>query len=122
MVQAYGLALFLEQTVGGLQLVYNPGWVFRLTTMATLTAGTVILMWLSEYITARGIGNGMFLMVLTGVVVGLPSATSMLSKPGHAGLADSSTILASLWVAVGVGVVAITSHFYRRATQFEQLS
>ena len=123
MVQAYGIALFLErqaQSVAGLRLVYNPGWVFRLTTVTTLTSGTAGLMWLSDYITARGSGNGMFLTVLAGVLVGLPSAASLLSQLWRVGL-DSSIILASARIVVGVGVVAVTSHFYRRAIQSEQL-
>ena len=115
--------MFLErqtQTAAGPHLIDNPGWLFRLTTVATLTSGTAALMWLSDYITARGISNGMFLMVLAGLLVGLPRATSLLSNPGHAGLTDSSTVLA-LRVVAGIGVVAVTSHFYRRAIQFEPL-
>jgi preprotein translocase subunit SecY len=81
-VQADGVALFLERQttiLGGPQLVYNPGWVFRFTTVATLTSGTAALMWLSDYITDRGIGNGMFLTFMAGVLVGLPNTVSILS-------------------------------------------
>jgi preprotein translocase subunit SecY len=125
-VQAYGVALFLERQttiLGGPQLAYNPGWVFRFTTVATLTSGTAALMWLSDYITDRGIGNGMFLTFMAGVLVGLPNTVSILSTLMRAGLIDSSNLLAFVRQVVGsIAVVAITSHFYRRATQPEQLS
>ena len=59
---------------GGLPLVYDPGWGFRLMTVLTLTTGTTLVMWLGEQITERGIGNGMSLIIYAGIVVGLPSA------------------------------------------------
>jgi preprotein translocase subunit SecY len=76
-VQALGIAIFLErqtQVAGGLPLVYNPGWGFRLMCVLTLTTGTMFIMWLGEQITERGIGNGMSLLIFSGIVVGLPSA------------------------------------------------
>src|SRR5215217_5567980 len=76
-VQALGIAIWLErqtQVAGGLPLVYNPGWGFRLLTVLTLTTGTTLIMWLGEQITERGIGNGMSLIIFAGIVVGLPSA------------------------------------------------
>ena len=65
-VQALGIAIWLErqtQVAGGLPLVYNPGWGFRLLTVLTLTTGTTLIMWLGEQITERGIGNGMSLII-----------------------------------------------------------
>src|SRR5687767_2664567 len=76
-VQALGIAYFLERNTGitgGLPLVYEPGWSFRLMTVLTLTTGTTLVMWLGEQITERGIGNGMSLIIFAGIVVGLPSA------------------------------------------------
>ena len=76
-VQALGIAIWLErstQITGGLPLVYNPGWGFRLMTVLTLTTGTTLIMWLGEQITERGIGNGMSLIIYAGIVVGLPTA------------------------------------------------
>src|ERR671914_2158608 len=76
-VQAMGIAVFLERNTemaGGLPLVYDPGWGFRLMTVLTLTTGTTFVMWLGEQITERGIGNGMSLIIFAGVIVGLPSA------------------------------------------------
>ena len=76
-VQALGIAVWLERSTeiaGGLPLVYNPGWGFRLLTVLTLTTGTTLIMWLGEQITERGIGNGMSLIIYAGIVVGLPTA------------------------------------------------
>jgi preprotein translocase subunit SecY len=76
-VQALGIAYFLERNTGisgGLPLVYEPGWGFRLMTVLTLTTGTTLVMWLGEQITERGIGNGMSLIIFAGIVVGLPNA------------------------------------------------
>src|SRR6478672_3314246 len=74
-VQSLGIAFFLERTTevaGGLPLVYNPGWAFRILTVLTLTTGSAFIMWLGEQITERGIGNGMSLIIFAGIVVGLP--------------------------------------------------
>ena len=76
-VQSLGIAIFLErqtEVAGGLPLVYNPGWGFRMMCVLTLTTGTMFIMWLGEQITERGIGNGMSLLIFAGIVVGLPSA------------------------------------------------
>jgi preprotein translocase subunit SecY len=77
LVQSSGIAIWLErstQMAGGLPLVYQSGWGFRLMTVLTLTTGTTLVMWLGEQITERGIGNGMSLIIYAGIVVGLPSA------------------------------------------------
>ena len=76
-VQALAIAAFLEtqtNVAGGLPLVFNPGWGFKLMAVLTLTTGTCFIMWLGEQITERGIGNGMSLIIYAGIVVGLPRA------------------------------------------------
>ena len=76
-VQSLGIAIWLEnqtQIVGGLPLVYSPGWGFRLMTVLTMTAGSTLIMWLGEQITERGIGNGMSLIIFAGIVAQLPGA------------------------------------------------
>jgi preprotein translocase subunit SecY len=76
-VQSLGIAIFLERSTevaGGLPLVYEPGWGFRLMTVLTMTTGSAFIMWLGEQITERGIGNGMSLIIFAGIVVGLPQA------------------------------------------------
>src|SRR3979411_572121 len=80
-VQAFGIALYLEHQTniaGGLPLVYNTGWAFRLMTVVTLTTGTAFIMWLGEQITERGIGNGMSLLIFTGIVGGLQRGIAAL--------------------------------------------
>ena len=59
---------------GGVPVVLEPGWTFRIMTMLTLTAGTVLIMWLGEQITEKGIGNGISLIIFSGIVVGIPGA------------------------------------------------
>ena len=68
--QGFGIAVALQRQ--GAQLVTNPGLGFILSTVLTLTTGAVFIMWLGEQITARGIGNGMSLLIFTGIVAGLP--------------------------------------------------
>jgi preprotein translocase subunit SecY len=73
-LQSFVIALNLERAGGGVQLVINPGPSFILMTMLTLTTGSAFIMWLGEQITERGIGNGMSLLIFSGIVVGLPRA------------------------------------------------
>jgi preprotein translocase subunit SecY len=86
--QAIGLALFLERSSainGGLRIVAGPGWTFRITTLLTLTAGTISLMFISDQISKRQIGNGMFLVFVAGIVAGL-SGTLMPLLTGQVDL------------------------------------
>ncbi len=77
-IQSTGIALFLEKTTtpGGAALVPTPGWAFRLLTILTLTTGCAFIMWLGEQISERGIGNGISLIIFSGIVVGLPRAVA----------------------------------------------
>ena len=77
-LQAYSIAIFLENlesNVGGFQMmvVPDPGFGFRLLTMITLVTGTVFIMWLGEQITERGIGNGISLIIMIGILAGVPN-------------------------------------------------
>src|SRR5690606_25516509 len=75
MFQAVGIAIGLESMGAGAGgAVLDPGLFFRLTTVITLTGGTMFLMWLGEQITARGVGNGISLIIFAGIVANLPSA------------------------------------------------
>src|ERR1700754_2942880 len=69
--QAMGIAIALESQRG---LVVDPGLMFRITAMITLTTGTMFLMWLGEQITERGVGNGISLIIFAGIAAGLPNA------------------------------------------------
>jgi preprotein translocase subunit SecY len=76
-VQAYGIAVGLEGMRSGAQsAVIDPGIFFRMVTLVTLTSGTVFLMWLGEQITARGVGNGISLIIMSGIVANLPHAVA----------------------------------------------
>ncbi|MEM8986949.1 MAG: preprotein translocase subunit SecY [Pseudomonadota bacterium] len=67
--QGYGIAVGLEGSQG---VVADPGWFFRLTTVVTLVGGTMFLLWLGEQITARGVGNGVSLIIFAGIIAELP--------------------------------------------------
>ena len=119
-VQALGIAIFLERqtnVAGGLPLVYDPGWGFRLLTILTLTTGSVFVMWLGEQITERGIGNGMSLIIFSGIVVGLPRAvmtTLDQLKTGEIGPAPPGPA-AVVMVAV-VACIVFVERAHRRVT------
>ncbi|GHD08304.1 preprotein translocase subunit SecY [Tianweitania populi] len=108
-VQAYGIAVGLE---GGANLVADPGWFFRVSTVITLLGGTMFLMWLGEQITARGIGNGISLIIFAGIVAGLPRALSGTLELGRTGALSTGLILAILVLAVVVIAVIV---FFERA-------
>ena len=69
--QSWGIAIALQSSPG---LVVNPGLGFQLTTVVSLTTGTLFLMWLGEQITERGLGNGISIIIFAGIAAGLPSA------------------------------------------------
>src|SRR5688500_5152699 len=106
-VQALGIAFFLESCVGvqrGSPFIYEPGWCFRLTTVLTLTTGSVLVMWLGEQITERGIGNGMSLLIFAGIVVNLPRAFWATWAQLQTG--EMNLLVLVLLVIVMVGVIA----------------
>ena len=72
MVQAIGIAFFLENNPGGVPVVSNPGFFFRFLTIVTMTSGTIFVMWLGEQITERGIGNGISLIITVGIIARYP--------------------------------------------------
>jgi preprotein translocase subunit SecY len=119
-VQALGIAFFLENTTrvaGGLPIVYEPGWVFRFITVLTLTTGSVLVMWLGEQITERGIGNGMSLLIFAGIVAGLPGAvfaTLQQLQTGEMGPLRL-VILVIIMVAI-VAAVVFMERGHRRVT------
>ena len=98
-VQAYGIAVGLEASSG---VVQDPGWLFRFTTVVTLTGGTIFLMWLGEQITARGVGNGISLIIFAGIVANLPIALVQMLELGRTGQASALFILILLAMAVAV--------------------
>jgi preprotein translocase subunit SecY len=98
-LQAYGIAVGLEGQGG---VVLDPGWFFRISTVITLTGGTVFLMWLGEQITSRGIGNGISLIIFAGIVAGLPSAIGQTLELGRTGQMSTFVILGVIAMALVV--------------------
>src|SRR6202795_1449607 len=97
--QSYGIAVGLE---GSGNVVSDPGLMFRISTMITLSGGTIFLMWLGEQVTARGIGNGTSLIIMSGIVAELPSAIAQTLELGRQGALSGMLILAIVVVAVAV--------------------
>ena len=85
--QAFGVSIALEgQQAGGMPIVMDPGFGFRLTAVTTLVTGTMFLMWLGEQITERGVGNGISMLIFAGIAAGIPRAvggTLELSRTGE---------------------------------------
>ena len=98
-LQAYGISVGLE---GQSNLVLDPGLFFRISTVITLTGGTMFLMWLGEQITSRGIGNGISLIIFSGIVAGLPKAVAGTLELGRQGAISTAVILGIIVVAVVV--------------------
>ena len=103
MVQAYGLAVGLEGMTGSQgSAVMNPGMFFRATTVVTIVGGTIFLMWLGEQITARGVGNGISLIIFAGIVAHLPRALAATLELGRTGALSTLFIIFLLIMAVAV--------------------
>jgi len=98
-LQSYGISIGLQ---GGSNIVLNPGMFFHLTTVITLTGGTMFLMWLGEQITSRGIGNGISLIIFAGIVAELPAAIGGTLQLGREGAISTGVILAVAIMAIGV--------------------
>jgi preprotein translocase subunit SecY len=108
-VQAYGIAVGIEGLPGA---VTDPGLFFRFTSVITLTGGTVFLMWLGEQITARGVGNGISLIIFSGIVARLPSAIAGFLELGRTGAISTFFIMMFM---VGAIVVITFIVFMERA-------
>ncbi|MDX8528656.1 preprotein translocase subunit SecY [Mesorhizobium sp. MSK_1335] len=109
LIQAYGISIGLE---GGNGIVNDPGMFFRISTVVTLVGGTMFLMWLGEQITARGIGNGISLIIFSGIVAGLPRAISGTLELGRTGALSTGLILAIIVLAIIVIALIV---FFERA-------
>ena len=106
--QSLGIALALESSAG---LVISPGFGFRMTSVVTLTAGTMFLMWLGEQITERGLGNGISILIFGGIAAGLPSAIGGLLELVRTG---AMSIVVSLLVVIMVALVTYFVVFVER--------
>jgi len=108
-VQAYGIAVGLEGSQG---VVLNPGWFFRISTVITLVGGTMFLMWLGEQITARGVGNGISLIIFAGIVANLPATVAQTLELARTGAIPALAGLGMLVLALVVIAVIV---FFERA-------
>ncbi|NYE27033.1 preprotein translocase subunit SecY [Pigmentiphaga litoralis] len=108
MVQAVGISVALESQAG---LVIDPGMVFRVTTMISLVTGTMFLMWLGEQITERGLGNGISILIFSGIAAGLPHALAGLFELVNTG---AMAVLSALFIIVLVVLVTAFVVFVER--------
>jgi preprotein translocase subunit SecY len=113
--QSFLIATALESGSFGEGAVINPGWSFRLMCAVTLTTGTAFIMWLGEQITERGIGNGISMIIFTGIIIGIPSALGQWLQLIRT---DQFTILGTLFLLVFIvlviGLVVVVERGQRR--------
>ena len=88
-MQSYGLAVSLEAG----ELATDPGWFFRISTVITLVGGTMFLMWLGEQITARGIGNGISLIIFVGIIAEIPAQLAQFLSQGRTGAISPAVVI-----------------------------
>ena len=110
--QAYGIAVGLEGRAG---IVADPGFLFRVSTVLTLTGGTMFLVWLGEQITSRGVGNGTSLIIYAGIVARLPQAVVELFELGRQGSISTGLVLGVIVMAfVVVAFIVFMERAQRR--------
>jgi preprotein translocase subunit SecY len=101
--QSVGISIALQtQFVGGIPIVSQQGFSFVLTSAVSLVTGTMFLMWLGEQVTERGIGNGISLIIFSGIVAGLPHAIAATLELVRNGEMNAITVLALFVIAIGV--------------------
>jgi preprotein translocase subunit SecY len=98
-IQALGIAIGLEHTGN---VVMDPGWFFRISTVVTLTSGTVLLMWIGEQITSRGIGNGISLIIFAGIVARFPAYFGQVVESARTGAMSPLAVMGLIAGAVGL--------------------
>ena len=99
-IQSFGAAYAIQAQPG---LVVNPGWQFMFVCVVTLVTGTMFLMWLGEQITERGVGNGISIIILAGIIAGMPGALA-----GTAQLVRDGTMSPALALIILIAVIGIT--------------
>ena len=106
--QSIGVSMALQgQQLGSSQLVMNPGFTFVMTATVTLVTGTMFLMWLGEQITERGIGNGISVIIFSGIVAGIPAAIGGTLELARTGELHSLTVILLFVVAMLVTAFVI---------------
>ena len=97
-IQGLGVAVGLENSTG---VVINPGFYFKFSTVITIVTGTMFLMWLGEQITQRGIGNGISLIIFSGIVAEIPRALAATFELGRTGALSSTTLILIIFLLIG---------------------
>src|SRR5262245_17319496 len=110
-LQSYGIAIGLE---GVPNLIAESGWLFRISTVLTLTGGVTVLAWLAGQITARGIGNGVTLILFAGIVAELPVVLFSIFELGRQGVLSNGMILALLAFAIALTALVVVAERARR--------
>jgi preprotein translocase subunit SecY len=111
-VQAYAISVGLQSGNG---IVTNPGPMFLISSVITLVGGTMFLMWLGEQITARGIGNGISLIIFAGIVANLPHAISGTLELGRTGALSTGLILGVIVLAIAlIAIIVFVERAQRR--------
>src|SRR5881394_3800871 len=115
-VQSWGIAVGLEgMHAGGASAVIDPGYFFRIVTMITLTGGTVFLMWLGEQITARGVGNGISLIIMAGIVARIPTFLVQIFEQARTGAINPALIIGMFAIFTAlIGCVVFMERAQRR--------
>jgi preprotein translocase subunit SecY len=115
-IQGFMLAVTLEGGMGsGLTVVKDPGWMFRFTTVITLTAGSLFIMWIGEQISERGIGNGISLIIAASILVNMPGAFWNLLRLIDTGeMTVLGLFLLILFMALVVGFIVFVERSYRK--------
>ena len=104
-VQGYGIAVGAENiTVGHAAVVSDPGFVFRLTAALNLVGGTMFVVWITDQISSRGIGNGSSLVIFCGIVAGLPAAVTNIMQMGRSGAISTGFIF--MIIAIAIALIA----------------
>jgi preprotein translocase subunit SecY len=115
MIQAYGIALGLEHFGGQAHIVLHPGLLFRIGAVVTLTGGTVLLMWIGEQITSRGVGNGISLIIFAGIVARFPSLIGQTLEQARTGATNPLLIIFfAVFTVALVGFIVFMERAQRR--------
>jgi preprotein translocase subunit SecY len=110
--QSFAIAMGLQNSPG---LVYDPGLSFVLSTVVALTGGSLFMMWLGEQITARGVGNGVSLIIFAGIAAGLPTLSAQLLTMVHTGSLSFATLLIiAVMMVVVIGFIVFVERAQRR--------
>ncbi len=110
--QAYGIAVGLEHWGN---VVIDPGMFFRISSVITLTGGTILLMWIGEQITSRGVGNGISLIIFAGIVARFPQMIAQAFEAGRTGAASVPLLFIGAIVIVGlIGAIVFMERAQRR--------